>query len=265
VRPAFRTAARVLGLRRNDLLAARVRYERTLIPTVHRRPRIVKGRVLCYHSVGTPEWGINDVPPKLFRSQLEMAVGLGYRFVPAEKIAAGLCEDQDLALTFDDGLKSVLENAAPILAGFGIPWNLFVVCDWADGKHDRPQLFMRWHEIRELAKIGVAIGSHSVTHPDFGQLSDDEARVELWDSRRVIRDRTGIGVDSFAIPFGQSRNWRPVLSKVAESLGYRAIFAQAADTRVEGTVPRTFVTRFDGARIFKAALEGAFDRWEEPA
>lgn len=263
--PALRTAARVLGLRRSALLAARVRYERTVIPTVHRRPRIVKGRILCYHSVGTPEWGINDVHPRLFRSQLEVALALGYRFVPAAKIAGGFGEERDLALTFDDGLRSVFENGVPILAALRIPWSLFVVCDWADGNHDRPELFMRWHEIRELAKFGVAVGSHSMTHPDFGRLSEDDGRVELWDSRRVIRDRTGIVVDSFAIPFGQSRNWRPALSRLATSLGYRAIFAQAADTRVEGTVPRTFVTRFDGPRIFRAALEGAFDHWEEPA
>ena len=265
MRPAFKTAARALGLRRSDLVAARVRYERTVIPAMRRRPAAASGRVLCYHSVGTPEWGINDVPPKLFRSQLEMALALGYRFVPADRIAAGLGQDHELAVTFDDGMRSVYDNAAPILANLRIPWTVFVVCDWADGNVDRPELFMRWHDIRQAAKAGAAIGSHSMTHPDFGSLSDEEARIELWVSRRVIRERTGLGVDTFAIPFGQSRNWRPGLSTLAGSLGYRAIYAQAADTRVEGTVPRTFVTRFDRGRIFKAALRGAFDRWEEPA
>ena len=122
---------------------------------------------------------------------------------------------------------------------------------------------MGWKEIRQAASAGVAIGSHSMTHPDFGRLGDDAASAELAESRRVLRERTGADVDAFAIPFGLSRNWRSELSGLARSLGYRTIYAQAVDTRIEGTVPRTFVTRFDGGRVFRAALEGAFDGWEE--
>ena len=168
-------------------------------------------------------------------------------------------------MTFDDGLMSVWENAAPLLARLGIPWSLFVVCDWADGKHARPDLFMGWDEILEASQAGVEIGSHSMTHPDFGRLTDGQAQTELADSRRVMHERIGVDIDAFAIPFGQSRNWRTSLGAAAASAGYRTVYAQAADSRVDGTVPRTFVTRFDSERIFKAALEGAFDRWEEPA
>jgi len=103
-----------------------------------------------------------------------------------------------------------------------------------------------------------------MTHPDFGRLGLADARGELARSRDVIQAQLGTDVDSFAIPFGQSRNWRSELSVLARSLGYRTIYAQAVDTRTEGTAPRTFVTRFDHARVFRAALEGAFDQWEEP-
>ena len=41
------------------------------------------------------------------------------------------------------------------------------------------------------------------------------------------------------------------------------MFAQAEETRPAETVARTFVTRWDGDRVFRAALGGAFDRWEE--
>jgi peptidoglycan/xylan/chitin deacetylase (PgdA/CDA1 family) len=259
----FKKAARALGLRRAHLMQARLRYERVLIPAMRRRTRAISGRVLCYHSVGTREWGVNDVPARLFRKQLELALALGYRFVPAATIAAGQGGERELAVTFDDGLRTVQDIAAPILAELAIPWSLFVVCDWADGKHERPDLFLGWDEIRDLGSTGVAIGSHSMTHADFGRLSTTEARAELINSRRIIQDRIGADVDSFAIPFGQSRNWRSDLTGLARLLGYTTIYAQAVDTRTEGTVPRTFVTRFDGDRVFRAALEGAFDQWEE--
>jgi peptidoglycan/xylan/chitin deacetylase (PgdA/CDA1 family) len=214
--------------------------------------------------VGTAEWGVNDVPAPLFKAQLETALALGYRFVPAAIIAAGQGGERDLAVTFDDGLRSVYAHAAPILASLDIPWSLFVVCDWADGKHEQPYLFMSWDEIRDAAAAGAAIGSHSMTHADFGTISDAQAGIELAESRYIIRERIGVEVDAFAIPFGQSRNWREDLSPLARSLGYTTIYAQAVDTRTEGTVSRTFVTRFDDQRVFRAALEGAFDQWEEP-
>jgi len=259
----FKAVARVLGLRRRLLVDARLRCERNLIPALRLRRPVASAKVLCYHSVGTEEWGVNDVPVALFKRQLELALSLGYRFVPAEAVAAGHGEQRDLAVTFDDGLMSVFQNAAPILADLGIPWSLFVVCDWAGRDCQQPRLFMGWDEISQVASAGVSIGSHSMTHPDFGRLSEADARAELADSRRVIREH-GLEVDSFAIPFGQSGNWDHGLSELARSVGYRTIYAQAVETRAGGTVPRTFVSRFDEERVFKAVLEGVFDHWEEP-
>ncbi len=227
------------------------------------RRRSAPGRVLCYHSVGTRQWGVNDVPADLFRAQLETALRLGYRFVSAGAIADGECGEYDLALTFDDGLMSVCDNAAPILDELRIPWTVFVVSNWAETAGGGSRLFMGWRELRGLAAAGVGVGSHSVSHPDFGRLTRTEARRELLESRSVIRDRLGVDVDSFAIPYGRSINWSSDLSSLAASVGYGHVYAQAVDTRAAGTVARTFVTRFDSPRVFRAALEGAFDSWEE--
>jgi hypothetical protein len=46
-------------------------------------------------------------------------------------------------------------------------------------------------------------------------------------------------------------------------VGYEVVYAQAEETRPIGTIPRTFVTRFDGDLIFNALMTGVFDRWEE--
>ena len=79
----------------------------------------------------------------------------------------------------------------------------------------------------------------------------------------MIEDRLGIVTTSFAIPFGQSKNWPELAARAAREVGYDVLLAQAEETRPAGTVARTFVTRFDGDRIFSALLGGAFDRWEE--
>lgn len=225
-----------------------------------------RARILCYHSIGTPRWGVNDVPPRLFARQLERAMKAGYQFVPAADLAAAdaTVPDRRVALTFDDGLRSLLTNAAPVLADLGVPWTAFVVTDWADGHHGLGEdLLLTWAEIEKLASAGAVVASHSVTHPDFSTLERGRAVDELERSRSTIRERLGIDTTEFAIPFGQSGNWSPDTHAAAMAAGYTTVYAQSVHRRPLGTVPRTFVTRFDTDRIFTAALAGAFDEWEE--
>jgi peptidoglycan/xylan/chitin deacetylase (PgdA/CDA1 family) len=252
------------GLRRAHIAYARLCCERHLLALPQRRLDRPIGRILCYHTVGQPEWGVNDVSPAQLRRHIELALRAGLRFVPASEIARTGGESRDIAVTFDDGLRSTLTKAAPILAEYGVPWSLFVVSDWADGRsawgHDT---VLGWREIETLMKQGVELGSHSVSHPDFSTLEPSQIVDELGDSRRTIEARLGIAPTSFAIPFGQSKNWTALASEAACDTGYELVYAQAEETRPAGTIPRTFVTRVDGDTIFKALLRGAYDRWEE--
>ena len=168
----------------------------------------MRGRILAYHSVGTPEWGVNDVSPRDFERHLQIAVDDGWSFAtPAEVIAEP--GKPQLAVTFDDGLASVLANAAPVLRHHGIPATMFVVTGWADGQPPRGQehLVLDWRGVSALRKAGLSLASHSVTHPDFGQLEPGEARRELEVSRERLRSMLDVDTTEFAIPLGQSRNW----------------------------------------------------------
>jgi peptidoglycan/xylan/chitin deacetylase (PgdA/CDA1 family) len=207
---------------------------------------------------------VNDVTPRRFREHIELALRLGYRFVPPREVAAGRASERDLAITFDDGLLSVAGAAAPILSQYGIPWTLFIVVDWTEGKHGFGDgVVMGWREVERLASQGVEIGSHSVSHPDFARLGSVEAGHELVESRRIIESRIGVVTTEFAIPLGQSLNWPADAHAAAVQAGYEHVYAQSVVKRPPGTVPRTFVTRFDDRRVFRAALGGAFDSWEE--
>jgi peptidoglycan/xylan/chitin deacetylase (PgdA/CDA1 family) len=252
------------GLRRAHVAAARLCCERHAL--AFKRPRDDRdiGRILCYHSIGQPQWGVNDVSPKLFARHIELALDAGMRFVHASELARTGGGPKDLAITFDDGLRTVMSQAAPILARYGIPWSLYVVSDWAEGtsgwNHD---VVLTWREIEQLMKAGAEIGSHSVTHPNFTTLEANMVVDELGESRDMIAKRLGVLPKSFAIPYGQSMNWPALAADAARTAGYDIVYAQAEETRSPGTIPRTFVTRFDSDRIFRALLGGAYDRWEE--
>src|SRR5687768_9771531 len=135
MRQVLKWLARSAGLNRARVASARMCCERNVLATVGRRPARASGRILCYHSIGQPLWGVNDVSPSQFRRHLELALRAEYRIVPASEIVRTGGGLKELAITFDDGLKSVLTHAAPILAEYGVPWSLFVVSDWADQRH----------------------------------------------------------------------------------------------------------------------------------
>ena len=260
----LKAVANRAGIRRTRVAAVRARWERAFLTALPRRGAPATARILCYHGVGTPEWGINDLSPAGFRRQLELAREWGYRFVPASRIASGDGEPSDIAITFDDGLTSVATGAAPILAELDIPWTLFVVSDWAGGRHRHGHgTFMGWRDIERLAEAGVEIGSHSVSHPNFGTLGPEDAVEELVESRRSIEAHIGIKTDAFAIPMGRSGDWTAVAQRAARAAGYVYVYAQSWDRRPAGTVPRTFIARSDSNRVFRATLEGAMDGWEE--
>jgi peptidoglycan/xylan/chitin deacetylase (PgdA/CDA1 family) len=230
-----------------------------------RSPRISQPRILAYHSVGTPYLRDNDVAPQRFRRHIELAIEQGYEFVHASEIVAGRARAKSLAITFDDGIRSAATAAAPILREYGVPWTLFVVSGWADGdaRDWAGDIMMDWKEIEGLAAQGVRIGSHSVTHPNFSKLDRGQAAFELEESRRAIESRLGVDVDEFAIPFGQSGDWTEHAADAAADAGYLRVYSQAEDTRYPATIARTFITRWDNDRVFRAALSGVFAGWEE--
>lgn len=265
VKQAVKALVQKAGLRRQHVEAARMFSERHALATVTPFPRPRnRGRILCYHSVGQPEFGVNDVVPSRFRRQIELALELGYRFVAPAEIAAHGGGPKDLAISFDDALKSVLTQADPILREFNIPYTVFIVSEWSEQKHDWEKTgVLSWDELGRMREAGVELGSHSATHRNFGEIDVERAKREFEQSRRTIEQRLGFTPEIFAIPFGQSDNWNDAADQAAREVGYKTIYAQAEETRPPGTVPRTFVTHFDNDRIFKAMLRGAYDRWEE--
>lgn len=225
------------------------------------RPR---PRVLAYHSVDQPEMFVNNIGTRRFRSQLEHALELGYRFGTLDEILAARPDEPVLAVTFDDGFRSV-GIAAPILEELKIPWTMFVTTGWASGHHHRPDIFLTWTELAELAAAGVNLGSHSASHPDFGSLDAESAAADLRASRDAFEQHLGLVPRDFAIPFGNASNWNSYAQKAAQDVGFERIWAQCESLRPPGTLGRSFVCGFDRLREFDAMLAGAFDEWEEPA
>ncbi len=64
------------------------------------------------------------------------------------------------------------------------------------------RLYLNWPEIGELARAGMEIGAHGVSHRSLWALSDDEARREIRQSGERLQEHLGPQIGSYSYPFG---------------------------------------------------------------
>jgi peptidoglycan/xylan/chitin deacetylase (PgdA/CDA1 family) len=127
-----------------------------------------------------------------------------------------------IVLTFDDGYADLLEEALPIMTEQGFPATVFVTTGWLRGAEryatgTPPARMLCWGQLAELSSGGVEVGAHSHSHPQLDQIPEPKLRVELAASRRLLEDRLGHSVCSFAYPFGYSTKR---VRAVARETGY---------------------------------------------
>jgi peptidoglycan/xylan/chitin deacetylase (PgdA/CDA1 family) len=176
------------------------------------------------------------------------------------------------AVTFDDGYQNIVDNALPELAKRGIPATIFIVAgalgvtpNWEDysGGFDLAihELIMSAEQLRALPSNLVQIGSHTRTHPMLVRLSEQQVRLELSTSRRMLEEIIGREVKLFSFPYGSFNT--DVIACCREA-GYERIFTTAPLQACCGTDPfivgRVTVNPDDSLLEFRLKVHGAY-RW----
>ena len=171
--------------------------------------------VLTFHSIeDTPS--VISFAPRVFLRGLTKLHEHGYQALALAEAAARMgrgdaVPERSVVLTFDDGYKSVYDEAFPILKRYGMSATIFLTVgtDRAQKSSRRlPTLcgrpMLSWGEIREMARCGMSFGAHTLTHPDLTKLSPDRISMEILESKSIIEDALGLPVACFAYPFGRS-------------------------------------------------------------
>jgi len=119
-----------------------------------------------------------------------------------------------------------------------------------------------WKELREMADSGlVEIGSHSVTHPIFASVTDQESWHELTLSRAQIEEGMGRTVKAFCFPNGQRGDYRHSQVRQVRDAGYTGAVAAYPGMAGSGTdpyeLPRIGVSGRLDALDFSKRLDGA--------
>ncbi|OFX16325.1 MAG: hypothetical protein A2Z18_04505 [Armatimonadetes bacterium RBG_16_58_9] len=171
------------------------------------------------------------VSPRLFRSQLDYLNARDWAGgTLSETTDSSIIPDQDrFAVTFDDGYRGVYEHACPALTDRNLTATIYVVAgsigginDWDRRAGDQSEPMMTAGQIRELADHGFRIGSHTMTHPHLTELTDEQLRAELANSKHVLEDIIGTEVAAFSYPYGDYDN--RVLEEVVAA-GYSSAVA----------------------------------------
>ncbi len=117
------------------------------------------------------------------------------RLLPIYKVAI---EEKKLAISFDASWgASRTERILDILDEYGVKTTFFLVNIWLEDYPDKA---------KEIIDRGHEIGMHSVSHPDFIKLSEEQIKKELLDNQKMIKDITGFEADLFRPPFGAYNN-----------------------------------------------------------
>jgi peptidoglycan/xylan/chitin deacetylase (PgdA/CDA1 family) len=103
--------------------------------------------------------------------------------------------------------------------------------------------FLNWNEAREMISGGMAIGSHTNSHHVLSQLTLDQQRRELAESRSVLRQELGMEVEALAYPVGAATSFSNQTQQLAEAVGYRAAFSFYGGTNLPRRTQRYDIRR----------------------
>jgi peptidoglycan/xylan/chitin deacetylase (PgdA/CDA1 family) len=161
--------------------------------------------------------------------------------------------ENHVAVTFDDGLTSFLENALPELERRGIPTVVFVVVGklgtvpaWTRHSSDAAwtsvpsmapnERMLTAEQVRELSRK-VLIGSHGLAHRKLTELDDAGVSEEIEESCRQLQFITGRKVTVFSFPYGAFST--RLLSRCKDA-GYERVFTIEPELAFRN--PQEFVT-----------------------
>lgn len=188
---------------------------RVLVRLSGRQPK-ARFIVLYYH-------GIPEDARRCFARQMQALT----RTAVVRAAHSGQLPDRtSVAITFDDALCSVRNNAVPELLSRGFPATIFVPVDFlgkqpaSEWRTDEDDTVMTCEELRSLPEL-IEVGSHSLSHPNLTTIDASRLHEEVFTSRQKLAGLIGGEVALFAFPYGEFDNH---VVDACRQAGYERVF-----------------------------------------
>jgi peptidoglycan/xylan/chitin deacetylase (PgdA/CDA1 family) len=171
--------------------------------------------IVAYHAISDAPSPICTSAPGL-RADLLALRRAGYEFHALDDCADWLegkrtMPARSVAVTFDDGYRSVVETALPLLVELGVPATVFVIAGrlgddnrWPGQWRSVPAMpLMSASDVREAVSAGMTVGAHSWTHAVLPDLPERQLASEIHESGDRLAQVSGTEVRHFAYPYGR--------------------------------------------------------------
>jgi peptidoglycan/xylan/chitin deacetylase (PgdA/CDA1 family) len=186
--------------------------------------------ILCYHNLGPQSKGRLLLAASKFEEQMRYLKANGYRvvsladFVEFMRLGRQLPQ-RSVVLSFDDGYKSFLQYAYPLLKELGFTATLFVYTDYVGAGRNA----LSWQDLRELTNAGIDVEAHSKTHGDLRRTAGEtdaqyvrRMQAELGLPQELFQRNLGRPRPIIAFPYG---SWDESLLGRLGEYGYMAGFS----------------------------------------
>lgn len=211
--------------------------------------------ILSYHKFTKGRPDLLTVTEKAFEDQMRFLKDNGYHVITLDEMFDFIDFKRDIpaksvVITVDDGWRSAYDIAYPILKKWGFPATMFVYTNFVGAGQG-----VSWNMLKEMARGGIDIECHTVTHRYLDRRTGNEnfqeyfeaIKKELTESSRIIKQHTGTDVKYLAYPYGSTN---PLVIALLAKLGYRGAFTVERDSN-------PFFT--DPYRVNRSMIYGTFD------
>ena len=231
--------------------------------------------ILTYHSLDVSR-SVVSVSPIVFEQQMAYLYQKGYRTISLgemiNRFGSGMVlSKKSMVLTFDDGFKSVAEEAFPILQKYGFTATVFVAtgyagkaCGWAKDNLVSEFSMLTWKQIKHLHQMNFDIQPHTCNHPHLTELTDEESLKEITNSKQEIEKKLNKVCDVFCYPFGDFDDRVISLVKKAGFSGAVSINFGKNNTQMDlFKLNRIGSAYFTNMTRFKACMLGMYDLYRD--
>ena len=174
--------------------------------------------ILVYHQIdlapakGSPFRSLY-VSPGAFARQMRLLSYLGYTglsMTGLQPYLSGEKRGKVVGITFDDGYLNNLVHALPVLMRYGFSSTCYAVSSllgktnsWDAPLGIAQTPLMNGADIQQWVAGGQEIGSHTRSHINLLESSDDVCAAEILQGRQALQAATKTPVDHFCYPYGR--------------------------------------------------------------
>jgi peptidoglycan/xylan/chitin deacetylase (PgdA/CDA1 family) len=174
--------------------------------------------ILTYHQIAqAPERGAPMrslyVSPSAFALQMQTLSLLSYQGLSMAALMPYLRGEKTgkvVGITFDDGYRNNLENAAGVLKRFNFSSTCYVVSEllgktneWDRALGIASASLMDLEQLKQWIASGQEVGSHTQHHVDLTTTDSQTSHSEILNSRISLSQQLNTDIQQFCYPYGR--------------------------------------------------------------